>query len=65
MKQTHDDIKTELNEIKEQLKTMIEQQQEIKKEIHMIFADISHFEDLVLKILDSTHSSWAKEKYHH
>jgi len=44
---------------------VIQNQTDLKKEIHMIFTDITHFENLVLKILDKSAIDMAKDEFHH
>lgn len=63
-------IKKELTELKQSLEQTLSNQAQIRDEIRMIFADISHFENLVLKILDqlsekSNVDRSIKEKFHH
>jgi len=60
-----DDLITELQSLNQKLEQMTQNQQDLKKEIRMIFADITHFENLVLKVLDHKIYDFPKEKYHH
>lgn len=54
-----------LKEITEQLELVAKNQKKLKKELQMIFSDITHFENMVIKILDNYNTDFPKEKYHH
>lgn len=51
----------ELEKMKDILKDLLHNQQELKKELQMVFSDITHFENMVLKILDQTALRLPKE----
>lgn len=65
METPEDKIATELKRMADMLLLLAQNQQIIKNEIRMIFADISQFENLVVKVLD-THQNLeaSKEKIH-
>ncbi|HLD45976.1 MAG TPA: hypothetical protein VJC18_11125 [bacterium] len=58
-------ILSELSQIKEKLGAVEQSEQELKTNMRMIFADLTHFENLVLKILDHRTPSLETEKYQH
>ena len=58
------DLMAKLNELNRQLGEVSRNHQELKKDLQMIFADITHFETLVLKIMDRFAGDFPKEKYH-
>lgn len=65
METLDDKITTELKRMTDMLFLLAQNQQIIKNEIRMIFADISQFENLVVKVLDTYQSLEApKEKIH-
>jgi len=59
------DIASDIAKLKNELAQVIQNQTDLKKEIHMIFTDITHFENLVLKILDKSAIDMAKDEFHH
>lgn len=65
METPEEKIAAELKRMADVLHLLAQNQQIIKNEIRMIFADISQFENLVVKVLD-THQSLdtPKEKIH-
>jgi hypothetical protein len=65
METPEDKIATELKRMADMLHLLAQNQQIIKNEIRMIFADISQFENLVVKVLDTYQSLESpKEKIH-
>ncbi len=61
-----DDIQVKLKQLEILLTTVIENQLELKKEINMIFSDITYFESLVLKVMDKDNRRLlTREKFHH
>lgn len=65
METPEDKIATELKRMADMLLLLAQNQQIIKNEIRMIFADISQFENFVVKILDTYQNLEApKEKIH-
>lgn len=60
------DTQQRLKLIENLLVTIVENQHELKKEIRMIFSDITYFEGLVLKVIDKEgRKLLAREKFHH
>ena len=65
METADDKIYTELKRMADALTLLARNQQIIKNEIRMIFADIAQFENLVVKVLDTyQESDLSKEKIH-
>lgn len=65
METPEDKIATELKRMADMLLLLAQNQQIIKNEIRMIFADISQFENLVVKVLDTYQNlETPKEKIH-
>lgn len=58
------DIVQDIAKLKAGLNLVLEGQNELRKEIHMIFSDITHFENMVLKILDKSAMDMVREEYH-
>lgn len=71
MKDTYMDNRLDMQErlklIENLLVSIVENQHELKKEIRMIFSDITYFESLVLKVMDKESRKLlvSKEKFHH
>jgi len=65
MDANYKNILDELDRLKDRLDSVAQNQMDLKKEMRMIFADISHFENMVIKILDnSSHKKSVKEFQH-
>lgn len=59
------DISQDIAKLKAELELVLAHQIELKKEMQMIFCDIAHFENLVLKILDKSARDMAVEDEYH
>lgn len=61
-----DDIKSDLAQLKDQMSKVIESQTKITEDIKMIFADISIFENMILKLVqgEETDQTWERTKIH-
>lgn len=65
METPEEKIASELKRMADALHLLAQNQQVIKDEVRMIFADITQFENLVVKILDTYQSlDTLKEKIH-
>ena len=65
METPEEKIASELKRMADALHLLAQNQQVIKDEVRMIFADIAQFENLVVKVLDAYQSLDAlKEKIH-
>lgn len=53
-----------LKEINDQLSLVAQNQRRLKRELQMIFSDITYFEHMVLKILDRKNGGFSREEYH-
>ncbi len=61
------DIKNILTKLQNQIDQLIDHQKRVNDDIQMIFADISVFENMILKIIDNSGanvSDWTRDKFH-
>jgi peptidoglycan hydrolase CwlO-like protein len=65
MKTEQQNILKELQKIKDHLESVVQSQKDLKKDMNMIFSDITHFENLVLKILDHQSQTNISKEIHH
>lgn len=61
------DLKHHLIKLQGQIDQVIEHQKRMGDDIQLIFADISVFENMILKIIDNSGanvSDWTRDKFH-
>ncbi len=66
MDKKYQNILSELKMINDRLDTVVQNQLDIKRDMRMVFSDITHFENLVLKIVDNNKLiNISSEDFHH